>query len=318
MGCILPLEDPGELSLQAGVPKEVGRSRPLDHEVDVAVGPRRGSRDRSENGEAGAVLPAPALDRLPREIDEFPYPRAAAVRRTVELRLVEPRRLAADAPYGKLPAKSPHLPAPVAVPEPNPTMQYAPVRRRDSYLGRSAGSPPDFPTHGRSGRISRRSILLVDIPARGTGGERVPENRPTHRSRREDVDRRRVSRSPPASAPTIAVHPTRTSNPDDPPLPAELIPAAAGSRTDAVENDTGVVPPAVSVPDGGEAVYPLGGSTVYVAPDVNPANVIELADVYFVRPAIVTPHIVPLARPLSVNVSTNVPDAAVNVIGNVM
>ena len=62
-------------------------------------------------------------------------------------------------------------------------------------------------------------------------------------------------------------------------------------------------------------MYPLGGSTVYVAPDVNPTNVIELADVYFVRPAIVTPHTVPLARPLSVNVSANVPDAAENVIG---
>ena len=61
-------------------------------------------------------------------------------------------------------------------------------------------------------------------------------------------------------------------------------------------------------------MYPLGGSTVYVAPDVNPTNVIELADVYFVRPPIVTPHTVPLARPLSVNVSVNVPDAAVNVI----
>jgi hypothetical protein len=82
----------------------------------------------------------------------------------------------------------------------------------------------------------------------------------------------------------------------------------------AVENDTVSVPPVVKVPDGGVVVYPLGGSTVYVAPDVNPANVIELADVYFVRPAIVTPHIVPVARPLSVNVSTNVPDAIENVI----
>ena len=80
-----------------------------------------------------------------------------------------------------------------------------------------------------------------------------------------------------------------------------------------MENDTGTGPPAVSVPDGGVAVYPLGGSTVYVAPDVNPTNVIELADVYFVRPAIVTPHIVPLARPLSVNVDVKVPLATENV-----
>ena len=80
-----------------------------------------------------------------------------------------------------------------------------------------------------------------------------------------------------------------------------------------MENDTDTVPLVVNVPDGGVAVYPLGGSTVYVAPDVNPANVIELADVYFVRPAIVTPHIVPLARPLSVNVDVKVPLATENV-----
>ena len=50
-------------------------------------------------------------------------------------------------------------------------------------------------------------------------------------------------------------------------------------------------------------MYPLGRSTVYVAPDVNPTNVIKLADVYFVKPPIVTPPTVPLARPLSVNVA---------------
>ena len=126
----LPPEDPGELSLQAGVPKEVGRSRPLDQEVDVAVGPRRGSRDRSEDGEAGAVLPAPALDRLPMGIDELPYSQPPTVRGEVDLRLVEPQRLAAGAPYGNPPAKSPHIPAPVAVPESNPTTLHAPVLGR--------------------------------------------------------------------------------------------------------------------------------------------------------------------------------------------
>ena len=83
----------------------------------------------------------------------------------------------------------------------------------------------------------------------------------------------------------------------------ELIPAAAGSVAVAVENDTVTVPPELSVPDGGAAVYPLGGSTVSVAPDVNPTNVIELADVYFVNPPILTPPTVPLARRLSENVA---------------
>ena len=78
MRCILPPEDPGELSLEASVVKEVGRSRPLDHEVNIAVRPRRGPRDRSKDGEVGAVLPAPALDHLPMGIDELPYPPSVA------------------------------------------------------------------------------------------------------------------------------------------------------------------------------------------------------------------------------------------------
>ena len=57
-------------------------------------------------------------------------------------------------------------------------------------------------------------------------------------------------------------------------------------------------------------MYPLRGSAVYVTPDVNPTNVIGLADVYCVNPPIVTPHTALLARPPSVNVGVKVPATA--------